>query len=36
VEPGEYAWNAYQTYADGEVVEWTGSADDLLGPRART
>lgn len=23
-EPGEYAWNAYQTYADGEVVEWTG------------
>ena len=26
VEPGEYAWNAYQTYADGEVVEWTGPA----------
>jgi uncharacterized protein YcnI len=26
-ESGEYAWNAYQTYADGEVVEWTGPAD---------
>jgi uncharacterized protein YcnI len=26
VEPGEYAWNAYQTYADGEVVRWTGPA----------
>jgi uncharacterized protein YcnI len=25
-EPGEYAWNAYQTYADGEVVEWIGPA----------
>src|SRR5918997_1416718 len=25
-EPGEYAWNAYQTYAGGEVVEWIGSA----------
>ena len=26
-EPGENAWNAYQTYADGEVVEWTGAED---------
>ena len=26
-ETGEYAWNAYQTYADGEVVEWTGAED---------
>ena len=26
-EAGEYAWNAYQTYADGEVVEWTGQAE---------
>ena len=25
-EPGEYAWNAYQTYADGEVIEWIGPA----------
>ena len=25
-EPGEYAWNAIQKYADGEVVEWTGPA----------
>lgn len=25
-ELGEYAWNAFQTYADGEVVEWTGPA----------
>ena len=24
VETGEYAWNAFQTYEDGEVVEWTG------------
>jgi uncharacterized protein YcnI len=23
-EPGEYPWNAFQTYEDGEVVEWTG------------
>ncbi len=23
-EPGEYPWNAYQTYEDGEVVEWIG------------
>lgn len=26
-EPGEYPWNAYQTYEDGEVVEWTGPED---------
>ena len=26
-ETGEYAWNAYQTYEDGEVVEWTGPED---------
>jgi uncharacterized protein YcnI len=24
-EPGEYPWNAYQTYEDGEVVEWIGT-----------
>jgi uncharacterized protein YcnI len=23
----ELVWKAYQTYADGEVVEWTGAAD---------
>lgn len=23
-EPGTLAWKAYQTYADGSVVEWTG------------
>ena len=23
-EPGEYPWNAYQTYEDGSVVEWVG------------
>ena len=23
-EGGEFAWNAYQTYENGEVVEWTG------------
>ena len=23
-EGGEYAWNAFQTYENGEVVEWTG------------
>lgn len=23
-EGGEFAWNAFQTYEDGEVVEWTG------------
>lgn len=23
-EPGEYQWRAFQTYADGSVVEWTG------------
>src|SRR3712207_5153209 len=26
-ETGEFAWNAYQTYEGGEVVEWTGSED---------
>lgn len=26
-EPGALSWKAYQTYADGEVVEWTGAAD---------
>lgn len=23
----ELVWKAYQTYADGEIVEWTGAAD---------
>lgn len=26
-EEGTLAWKAYQTYADGEVVEWTGEED---------
>lgn len=26
-EAGTLAWKAYQTYADGEVVEWTGDKD---------
>jgi uncharacterized protein YcnI len=26
-ETGEYAWNAYQTYEDGAIVEWTGPED---------
>lgn len=26
-EEGALAWKAYQTYADGEVVEWTGDKD---------
>jgi uncharacterized protein YcnI len=26
-EPGDYPWSAYQTYEDGEVVEWTGPED---------
>src|SRR5918997_3884974 len=26
-EPGEYPWNAYQTYEDGSVVEWVGPED---------
>jgi uncharacterized protein YcnI len=26
-EPGEYPWNAYQTYENGEVVEWIGPED---------
>ena len=26
-EPGEYPWNAFQTYQDGEVVEWTDPED---------
>ncbi|HEY3367884.1 MAG TPA: YcnI family protein [Symbiobacteriaceae bacterium] len=25
--PGKYAFRAFQTYADGETVEWTGPAD---------
>ncbi len=35
-EPGEYAWRAFQTYADGSVVEWTGppeeEAEEESGP----
>ncbi|MFC4769295.1 YcnI family protein [Effusibacillus consociatus] len=26
-EPGNLAWKAYQTYADGSVVEWTGEPE---------
>lgn len=26
-EAGEVSWKAYQTYSDGEVVEWTGEKD---------
>ncbi|WP_018132291.1 YcnI family copper-binding membrane protein [Effusibacillus pohliae] len=26
-DPGTFAWKAYQTYADGSVVEWTGAPD---------
>ncbi|ATF14964.1 YcnI family protein [Brevibacillus sp. HB1.1] len=26
-EEGQLAWKAYQTYANGEVVEWTGDKD---------
>jgi uncharacterized protein YcnI len=26
-DPGEYAWKAYQTYADGETVSWDGGKD---------
>jgi len=26
-EAGTLTWKAYQTYADGEVVEWTGAPD---------
>ncbi len=26
-EAGTLSWKAYQTYADGEVVEWTGAPD---------
>lgn len=26
-EPGTVTWNAYQTYADGEVVSWDGTED---------
>ena len=26
-EPGEYPWEAIQTYQDGSVVEWTGPPD---------
>lgn len=26
-EPGEFSWEAYQTYEDGSVVEWTGDPD---------
>lgn len=32
-EPGTLAWKAYQTYADGTVVEWTGeSGSDTPAP----
>jgi uncharacterized protein YcnI len=24
-EPGEFSWEAFQTYEDGSVVEWTGA-----------
>jgi uncharacterized protein YcnI len=27
-EPGEFSWNAYQTYEDGSVVEWTGPPEE--------
>jgi uncharacterized protein YcnI len=27
VDAKELVWKAYQTYADGEIVEWTGAAD---------
>lgn len=26
-EPGEFSWEAFQTYEDGSVVEWTGEPD---------
>lgn len=26
-EPGEFSWEAYQTYEDDSVVEWTGDPD---------
>jgi len=26
-DTGDFAWNAFQTYEDGSVVEWTGSED---------
>lgn len=26
-EPGEFSWEAYQTYEDGSVVEWVGAPD---------
>src|SRR5699024_862778 len=26
-EPGQFSWNAYQTYDDGSVVEWVGDSD---------
>jgi uncharacterized protein YcnI len=26
-QPGQITWKAYQTYADGSVVEWTGAPD---------
>jgi uncharacterized protein YcnI len=26
-EPGDYPWSAFQTYEDGEVIEWTGPED---------
>jgi uncharacterized protein YcnI len=26
-QPGKYAFKAYQTYADGETVEWAGPSD---------
>ena len=26
-KPGDYSWRAFQTYGDGNVVEWTGPPD---------
>lgn len=29
-EPGDIAWDAFQYYADGSIVEWTGDSDAEL------
>jgi uncharacterized protein YcnI len=29
-EPGDIAWDAFQYYADGSIVEWTGDSDSEL------
>lgn len=34
-EEGEIAWNAYQYYEDGSIVEWVG-AEDSETPHATT